>query len=432
MNASDLAFDRDHLWHPYTSLTDPLPVYPVVGASGCKLRLANGRELVDGMSSWWCAIHGYNVPELNEAIRKQTESMTHVMFGGITHPPAVALGRKLVNILPKGLDRIFLADSGSVSVEVAMKMAVQYQHARGFGARSKFLTLRGGYHGDTTAPMSVCDPQTGMHHLFTGFLPEHHFYKRPPGGYDADVDDDYRSGLADFFARYAHSAAAFVVEPVVQGAGGMHFYSPAYLRVFRELCDHHGLLLIFDEIATGFGRTGRLFVGEDAGERASNDGKRVWSPDIMTVGKALTGGTMTLAATVCTTEVAETIGRGEAGVMMHGPTFMGNPLACAVACASIDLLLASPWEERVKFIESRLTDFLRPAAQSFHVKEVRVLGAIGVVELHEPVNVAAAQANFVAAGAWIRPFGRLIYLMPPFTITEAELELLCDAVVKYV
>ena len=432
MNVSDLAFDRDHLWHPYTSLTDPLPVYPVVSASGCKLRLADGRELVDGMSSWWCAIHGYNVPELNEAIRKQTESMTHVMFGGITHPPAVELGRKLTQILPTGLDRIFLADSGSVSVEVAMKMAVQYQHSRGFRARYKFLTLRGGYHGDTTAPMSVCDPTTGMHHLFGGFLPEHHFFDRPPGGFAADVDEDYRAGLETFFARHAQEAAAFIVEPVVQGAGGMHFYSPAYLRVFRELCDRYGLLLIYDEIATGFGRTGRLFVGEDAGERLSSGGQRVWSPDIMTVGKALTGGTMTLAATACTAAVADTIGRGEAGVMMHGPTFMGNPLACAVACASIDLLLASPWEERVARIESRLADLLRPAAQSPRVKEVRILGAIGVVEMHEPVDVAAAQARFVASGAWIRPFGRLIYLMPPFTISEAELELLCGAVVKYV
>ena len=432
MNASDLAFDRDHLWHPYTSLTDPLPVYPVVSASGCKLHLADGRELVDGMSSWWCAIHGYNVPELNEALRQQAEQMTHVMFGGITHLPAVELGRRLVNILPTGLDRIFLADSGSVSVEVAMKMAVQYQHARGHRARHKFLTLRGGYHGDTTAPMSVCDPTTGMHHLFSGFLPEHHFYDRPPGGYDAEIDGDYRAGLEAFFARHAASAAAFIVEPVIQGAGGMHFYSPAYLRVFRELCDRYGLLLIYDEIATGFGRTGRLFVGEDAGERASNHGERVWSPDIMTVGKALTGGTMTMAATACTAEVATTIGRGEAGVMMHGPTFMGNPLACAVACASIDLLLASPWEARVARIASRLAVLLRPAAQSPRVKEVRVLGAIGVVEMHDPVDVAAAQASFVAAGAWIRPFGRLIYLMPPFTITEAELELLCDAVVKYV
>ncbi|PPK84032.1 adenosylmethionine-8-amino-7-oxononanoate aminotransferase [Neolewinella xylanilytica] len=433
MNASDLAFDRQHLWHPYTSLRDPLPVYPITSATGCRLQLADGRELVDGMSSWWCAIHGYNVPELNDALHRQAERMSHVMFGGITHEPAIELGKRLVKILPKGLDRIFLADSGSVSVEVAMKMAVQYQNALGFPERHKFLTLRGGYHGDTTAPMSVCDPVTGMHQVFRGFLPEHAFFRRPPGGYQSPVDPVYVADLAAFFAEYAGRTAAFIVEPVVQGAGGMHFYNPAYLRVFRELCDRHGLLLIYDEIATGFGRTGQLFLGGGgAGNEISPEGEANHRPDIMTVGKALTGGYLTLAATVCSAEVADVIGRGEAGVMMHGPTFMANPLACAVACASIDLLLASPWEQQVRCIASRLTRHLRPAAQSSRVKEVRVLGAIGVVEMHEPVDVAAAQAIFVREGAWIRPFGRLIYLMPPFTINEPELELLCRAVVKYV
>ncbi len=422
VNPSDLAFDRDHLWHPYTSLTDPLPAYPVASAAGVRLTLSDGRELIDGMSSWWCAIHGYNVPELNEAATDQIKMMSHVMFGGLTHAPAIQLARRLVAITPDGLDRVFLADSGSVSVEVAMKMAVQYQHARGYSGRTTFLTLRGGYHGDTTGPMSVCDPVTGMHQLFHGFLPKHHFYERPPGGVDQAIDADYERGLHEFFADHAAEAAAFIIEPVVQGAGGMHFYNPAYLDIFRRLCDHHGLLLIYDEIATGFGRTGRMFVGS----------RHTARPDIMTVGKALTGGYLTLAATLCTSAVAETIGRGEAGVMMHGPTFMGNPLACAVAIASIDLLLGSDWEARVSRISGGLTRHLRAAAEKESVQEVRVLGAIGVVELYEPVDVARIQARFVEAGVWIRPFGRLVYLMPPYVINEADLELLCRAVVKYV
>ncbi len=422
INPLDLSFDRDHLWHPYTSLTDPLPTYAVASAAGCRLRLADGRELVDGMASWWCAVHGYNVPELNAAATEQLGKMSHVMFGGLTHAPAIALGKRLVKITPEGLDRVFLADSGSVSVEVAMKMALQYQHAHGFSRRSSFLTLRGGYHGDTTGPMSVCDPVTGMHQLFSGFLPQHQFYERPPGGVGEPVDETYASGLAAFFADHAESAAAFIIEPVVQGAGGMHFYNPAYLDVFRRLCDRHGLLLIYDEIATGFGRTGELFVGS----------RPTALPDIMTVGKALTGGYMTLAATLCTSDVAQTIGRGTAGVMMHGPTFMGNPLACAVAVASIDLLLSSPWNKRVVRISELLTLHLRPAARSERVKDVRVLGAIGVVELREPINQAALQAYFVEQGVWIRPFGRLIYLMPPFVIREADLELLCRVVVNYV
>ena len=430
MHAADRAFDRQHLWHPYTSLTDPLPTYAVASASGCTLRLADGRELVDGMSSWWCAIHGYNVPELNAAATAQLGRMSHVMFGGITHEPAVELGKRLVQILPDGLDRIFFADSGSVGVEVAMKMAVQYQHAYGRRGRHRFLTLRGGYHGDTTAPMSVCDPVTGMHQVFRGFLPEHRFHDRPPAGYDAEVDAGYVAGLEAFFATHAAEAAAFIIEPVVQGAGGMHFYSPAYLPIFRELCDRYGLLLIFDEIATGFGRTGPLFWAQSAGADPSREISCL--PDIMIIGKALTGGYLTLAATVCTEAVATTVSSGEAGVLMHGPTFMANPLACAVACASIDLLLASPWEERVRHIASRLLLHLRPAAQSDAVRDVRVLGAIGVVEMHHPVDVAAAQAHFVEAGAWIRPFGRLIYVMPPYVISDAELELLGRAVVNYV
>ena len=416
-------FDRHHLWHPYTSLTDPLPTYEVVSAKGCVLQLADGRELIDGMASWWCAIHGYNVPELNAAATEQIQRMSHVMFGGITHRPAIALGERLVDIMPEGLDRIFLADSGSVSVEVAMKMAVQYQHARGYGTeRSKFLTLRGGYHGDTTGPMSVCDPVTGMHQLFAGFLPQHHFYDRPPGGYDKPVDPRYVSGLEQFFTEHAGQAAAFIVEPVVQGAGGMHFYSPDYLPVFRRLCDAHDLLLIYDEIATGFGRTGELFLSHHPGAR----------PDVVCIGKALTGGYLTLAATITTDEVATTIGNGEAGVLMHGPTFMGNPLACAVAVASINLLLSSEWEDRIDRIAAQLTQHLRAAAHLPHVKDVRVRGAIGVVELHEPVEVPHFQTYCVEHGVWIRPFGKLIYLMPPYVISDRQLELLCGAVVNYV
>ena len=417
------AFDRHHLWHPYTSLTDPLPVYEVASAEGCVLRLADGRELVDGMASWWCAIHGYNVPELDEAATTQLAKMSHVMFGGLTHEPAIKLGKRLVKIMPEGLDRIFLADSGSVSVEVAMKMAVQYQHAQGFGTRrSKFLTLRGGYHGDTTGPMSVCDPVTGMHQLFAGFLPQHIFFDRPPGGYDAPVQQDYIEGLEQFFAHSASEAAAFIVEPVVQGAGGMHFYSPEYLPVFRRLCDQYGLLLIYDEIATGFGRTGKLFLSHYPEAR----------PDIVTIGKALTGGYLTLAATITTEYVATTIGNGEAGVLMHGPTFMGNPLACAVAVASIDLLLRSDWQANIHRIASQLTLHLRAAAQGEMVKDVRVRGAIGVVELHEAVDVAHFQAYCVERGVWIRPFGRLVYLMPPYVVTDTQLELLCRTVVNYV
>ena len=420
MTDAQLQFDRHHLWHPYTSLTAPLPVYAVASASGCELTLADGRVLVDGMSSWWCAIHGYNVPELNRAAGEQLERMAHVMFGGLTHAPAIELGRRLVDITPNGLTRVFLADSGSVSVEVAMKMAVQYQYARGERGRGSFLTLRGGYHGDTTGPMSVCDPVTGMHQLFAGFLPRHQFYERPPGGYDSGIDPEYVTGLEKFFDKHAGTAAAFIVEPVVQGAGGMHFYNPAYLREFRRLCDAHGLLLIFDEIATGFGRTGKLFVSEAV------------PPDILCVGKGLTGGYLTLAATACTDRVAETIGGSEVGIMMHGPTYMGNPLACAVAVASIDLLLRSGWAARVHRLSTGLSLHLRAAAQHPAVREVRVLGAIGVIELHEPLDVAHFQAYCVERGVWVRPFGRLLYLMPPYVLTDVQLELLCRTVVSYV
>lgn len=368
------------------------------------------------MASWWCALHGYNVPELNAAAKDQLELMAHVMFGGLTHEPAISLGQKLVAITPAGLNRVFLADSGSVSVEVAMKMAVQYQFARGERGRSKFLTFRGGYHGDTTGPMSVCDPETGMHGLFSGFLPVHRFVNRPPGGFDAPLEQDYLKQLTDFFAENASEATAFICEPVVQGAGGMHFYNPGYLDFVRELCDQHGLLLIFDEIATGFGRTGKLFATEHCGIE----------PDILCLGKALTGGYLSLAATLCNDLVADTIGRSEVKALMHGPTFMANPLACAIANASIDLLLNKDWLAELTSLSSNLTLHLRPRPEHTQLKEVRVLGGIGVIEAHRPVNMAKIQAYFVDNGVWIRPFGTRIYVMPPYVITEEEVRKLCE------
>ncbi|MFT7120373.1 MAG: adenosylmethionine-8-amino-7-oxononanoate aminotransferase [Neolewinella sp.] len=415
-----IAFDQDHLWHPYTSLTEPLPTYPVASAHGSKLVLADGRELIDGMASWWCAIHGYNVAELNEAAKGQLEKMAHVMFGGITHEPAIELGKRLVSITPEGLNRVFLADSGSVSVEVAMKMAVQYQHAKGERGRGKFLTFRGGYHGDTMAPMSVCDPVTGMHNLFSGFLPTHHFTAKPPGGFDAPISEDYVRDLEIFFRVHAHEAAAFICEPVVQGAGGMFFYNPGYLDVVRKLCDQYGLLLIFDEIATGFGRTGKMFATEHTNTL----------PDILCLGKALTGGYMTLSAALCNDLVSDTIGNSEVKVLMHGPTFMANPLACAVAVRSIDLLLEKDWAGEIARLSENLSLHLRPAAQLPQVKEVRVLGGIGVVETHKPVDVAKIQAFFVERGVWIRPFSTRVYLMPPYVLTDKELKTLCDALVE--
>lgn len=394
-------------------------MYPVASASGCTITLADGRELIDGMASWWSAIHGYNVPELNEAAQAQLKQMSHVMFGGFTHEPAVELGKRLVDITPEGLNRVFLADSGSVSVEVAMKMAVQYQYARGERGRGKFLTFRGGYHGDTTAPMSVCDPETGMHALFAGYLPLHHFVRKPPPGFTAEVDRGYVAELAAFFDVYAQEAVAFICEPVVQGAGGMYFYNPAYLRVVSELCQRHGLLLIFDEIATGFGRTGAMFAAEHAG----------LTPDILCVGKALTGGYLTLAATLCTDKVADTISQSEVKILMHGPTFMANPLACAVAVASIDLLLNADWQSTIARLSENLSLHLRAAAQLPTVKEVRVLGGIGVIETHHPVNVAKIQAFFVDHGVWVRPFGTRVYVMPPYVISEEELAKVCAAMV---
>ncbi|MDH2390703.1 adenosylmethionine--8-amino-7-oxononanoate transaminase [Streptomyces sp. HNM0663] len=405
-----LALDRAHVWHPYGPMpgrTDPLVVQ---SASGVRLRLAepvHGRsELIDGMSSWWSAIHGYNHPVLNEAARGQLERMSHVMFGGLTHEPAVRLAARLVEITPEPLEHVFLCDSGSVSVEVAVKMCLQHWRSLRRPAKRRLLTWRGGYHGDTWQPMSVCDPDGGMHGLWSGVLPEQIFADAPP----AEYDPGYADALRALIARHAEELAAVIVEPVVQGAGGMRFCSPAYLRVLREACDAHDVLLVFDEIATGFGRTGELFAAEHAGV----------SPDVLCLGKALTGGYLTMAATLCTPRVAEGISRGEVPVLAHGPTFMGNPLASAVACASIDLLLAQDWRQEVKRIEAALRDELAAARDIPGVRDVRVLGAIGVVQLDHEVDMAAATRAAVGEGVWLRPFRDLVYTMPPYVTGDED------------
>ncbi|KGJ96489.1 adenosylmethionine--8-amino-7-oxononanoate transaminase [Thalassotalea sp. ND16A] len=417
-----LRCDQETLWHPYTSMTNPLPSYLVDDADGVYLHLASGEKIIDGMSSWWSVVHGYNNAFINDAMKAQIDKFSHVMFGGLTHEPAVQLAKTLIDITPAGLDKVFLADSGSVAVEVAIKMAIQYQHSLGQADKNKLLTIKNGYHGDTFAAMSVCDPVNGMHSLFSGFITENYFADAPDIGFDDVWVDSAIDSLKQQFADNHQHIAALILEPIVQGAGGMRFYHPQYLRACRALCDQYEVLLIADEIATGFGRSGKLFACEHADI----------SPDILCLGKALTGGYLTLAATLCTTKVANTISEGEAGVFMHGPTFMGNPLACATANASLELLIKNDWQSQVSAIEQQLRTELLPLQQSKNVADVRVLGAIGVIEAKYPVNMAIIQQKFVEMGVWIRPFGKLIYIMPPFVISSAELKTLTQALANIV
>jgi adenosylmethionine---8-amino-7-oxononanoate aminotransferase len=408
-------FDRDHIWHPYTSAINPPQTWEVASAAGTTIRLTDGRELVDGMASWWCAIHGYRNAKLDRAIRDQLDNMAHVMFGGLTHQPAIELGRDLLEIVPQGLDQIFYADSGSVAVEVALKMALQYAQATGQSQRRRILTVRGGYHGDTTGAMSVSDPEAGMHTLFRDHLAKAVFVERPSCRFDEPFDPDSLDPMRDALNRHGESLAAVILEPIVQGAGGFWFYHSDYLRGLRRMCDEHGVLLIFDEIATGFGRTGRMFAADWADV----------TPDILCLGKALTGGYMTLAATLATRNVADGVSCGSLP-LMHGPTFMANPTACAVARASLAILKQNDWPTQVASIESTLKESLEPCRNFDSVADVRVLGAIGVVELKSPVDVPRLQAFFVDQGVWIRPYSKWIYLMPPYTITTPHLLKLSD------
>ncbi|HGS5086875.1 TPA: adenosylmethionine--8-amino-7-oxononanoate transaminase [Vibrio parahaemolyticus] len=413
----DLAFDRHHIWHPYTSTLTPLTCYPVASANGVHIKLEDGTELVDGMSSWWSTIHGYNHPHLNQAAHQQIDQVSHVMFGGITHQPAISLCKKLLSLAPNNLEHVFLADSGSVAVEVSLKMALQYWHAKG-ERRPKFLTLRHGYHGDTFAAMSVTDPDNSMHSLYKGFLPEHIFAESPTCGYWDEWKPEDLADFEDKIDSHHQELAAVILEPIVQGAGGMRIYHPEFLKGVRRLCDKYDLLLIADEIATGFGHTGKLFACEHADVQ----------PDILCVGKALTGGYMTLSATLASKHVADTVCGGDAGCFMHGPTFMGNPLACAVATASLELIEQGDWQQQTQQIEMLFSELLPKLEEYDLVKNTRWLGAIGVVETHRPVNMETIQALFVEHGVWIRPFGKLIYMMPPFISKPEDIEKLINAI----
>lgn len=412
--------DRRHVWHPYAAMPNPLPVFPVKSAKGVRLELEDGRSLIDGISSWWTCIHGYNHPRLNQAAQRQIEQMSHVMFGGLTHRPAVELAKKLIDITPEPLQHVFFSDSGSVSVEVAMKMAVQYWHNRGEPNKTRFLTIRNGYHGDTFAAMSACDPVNGMHHLFKGLLTQQYFADAPQVRFNEAWQENDIDSFKGLLEENKENIAAAIFEPVVQNAGGVRFYHPEYVRRASELCKQHNVLLILDEIATGFGRSGRMFACEHAGI----------APDIMCVGKALSGGFMSLAATLTTTHISETFSAGEAGVFMHGPTFMANPLACAVALENLNLLESYDWQSKILQIEAQLKEDLEPCRQLGAVKDVRVLGAIAAIELHKPVDMAVVQPQFVEQGVWLRPFGRLLYTMPPYIIQPDDLSAIAKAIYK--